>query len=236
MRLRLTIALLLTLCSLKLLAQGPELVNKAETSYQTQLSQVLKIPLRIKNTTNKPQFYIIRKVQGDLGGTQKGYFCLGDNCLEPGMDEFSKKIEAGQTISGLYYTLETGLVTGQTNFKFEIFERGHLGGVLEHNVSVSVEERKEKSMVFQSKDITINDVYPNPVSDYAFIEYRLINDAIKANVVIHNILGMPMGDYELPAFETSVKLSVEDLAPGVYFYTLYLDNDGVLTRKLIVRK
>ncbi|MCB0494377.1 MAG: T9SS type A sorting domain-containing protein [Cyclobacteriaceae bacterium] len=235
MSLRLTIAFLI-LCSVHVLAQRPELVNKAETSYQTQFSQVLKIPLQIKNTTDKPQFYIIRKVQGDLGGTQKGYFCLDDNCLEPGMDEFSKRIEPGQTISGLYYTLETGLVTGQTHLKFEIFERGRLAEALEHNVSVAVEERREKSMVFQSKDIIINDVYPNPVADHAFIDYRLINDNIKANVVIHNILGMPMGDYELPAYETTVKLFTEDLAPGVYFYTLYLDNDGVLTRKLIVRK
>lgn len=235
MSLRLTIMFLI-LCSLEVVAQRPELMNRNETSYQTQLSKVIKIPLRIKNNSDKAQFYIIRKVNNDLGGTQKGYFCLEDNCLEPGMDEFSKKIEPGQTINGLYYTLETGLVIGQNNLKFEIFERGHMSEVLEHSVSVSIEEKKERSMVFQSKDITIHDVYPNPVSDYAFIEYQLTNEAIKANVIIHNILGMPMGDYELPSFETRVKLFTEDLAPGVYFYTLYLDNDGVLTRKLIVRK
>lgn len=235
MRLRLTIVLLI-LCGLKVFAQSPELVNKQETSYQVQLSEVLKIPLRIKNTTDKPQFYIIRKVSGDLGGTQKGYFCLDDNCLQSGMDEFSKRIEPGQTLNGLYYTLETGLVTGQNNLKFEVFERGKLANAIEHAVTVNVEEKKERSMVFQSKDITIHDVYPNPVSDYAFIEYKIITESIKANVVIHNILGMPMGDYELPTYETRVKIYTEDLAPGVYFYTLYLDNDGVLTRKLIVRK
>lgn len=235
MSLRLTIAFLI-LCSLEVAAQRPELMNRNETSYQTQLSKVIKIPLRIRNNSDKAQFYIIRKVNGDLGGTQKGYFCLEDNCLEAGMDEFSKKIEPGQTISGLYYTLETGLVTGQNNLKFEIFERGHMTEALEHSVSVFIEEKKERSMVFQSKDITIHDVYPNPVSDYAFIEYQLTNETVKANVIIHNILGMPMGDYELPSFETRVKLFTEDLAPGVYFYTLYLDNDGVLTRKLIVRK
>ena len=235
MGLKLTIVLF-AVCSLNVFGQRLELVNRGETSYQAQLGQVLKIPLKIKNTTDKPQFYIVRKVQGDLGGTHKGYFCFGDKCLEPGVDQFSKRIEPGQTIEGLYYTLETGLVTGQNNFKFEVFEQGHVAEALAHNVSVSVEERTEKSMVFQSRDITINDVYPNPVSNYAFIEYHLINDAIKANVIIHNILGMPMADYELPAFETSVKLSLENLAPGVYFYTLYLDKEGVLTRKLIVRK
>lgn len=235
MRSRLIIVLLMLL-SLGVCAQVPELVNKSETTYQATLSEIVKIPLRIKNTSDKPQFYIIRKVSGDLGGTQRGYFCLDDNCLEPGMDEFSKRIEPGQTITGLYYNLETGLVSGQNNLKFEIFKRGQLAEAMEHAVTVTVEERKERSLVFQSKDITIHDVYPNPVSDYAFIEYRIINESVKANVVIHNILGMAMGDYELPSFETRIKIYTEDLAPGVYFYTLYLDNDGVLTRKLIVRK
>ncbi|HEY5690510.1 MAG TPA: T9SS type A sorting domain-containing protein [Cyclobacteriaceae bacterium] len=235
MRFRLTIVLLI-LCGINVFAQIPELVNKQETSYQVHLSEVLKIPLRIKNTTDKPQFYIIRKVGGDLGGTQKGYFCLDDNCLQSGMDEFSKRIEPGQTLNDLFYTLETGLVTGQNNLKFEVFERGKLSSAIEHAVTVNVEEKKERSMVFQSKDITIHDVYPNPVSDYAFIEYKIITENIKASVVIHNILGMPMGDYELPTYETKVKIYTQDLAPGVYFYTLYLDNDGVLTRKLIVRK
>ena len=228
--------MLLILCGINVFAQIPELVNKQETSYQVHLSEVLKIPLRIKNTTDKPQFYIIRKVGGDLGGTQKGYFCLDDNCLQSGMDEFSKRIEPGQTLNDLFYTLETGLVTGQNNLKFEVFERGKLSSAIEHAVTVNVEEKKERSMVFQSKDITIHDVYPNPVSDYAFIEYKIITENIKASVVIHNILGMPMGDYELPTYETKVKIYTQDLAPGVYFYTLYLDNDGVLTRKLIVRK
>jgi len=235
MILRLTIAFLI-MCSLDVFAQNPELVNKGEIAYQAKLSEVVKVPLRIKNNSDKAQFYIIRKVNGDLGGTQKGYFCLDNNCLEPGMDEFSKKIEPGQTLNGLYYTLETGLVTGQNNIKFEIFERGHLSSALEHSVTISIEERRERSLMFQSKDINIHDVYPNPVSDHAYIEYQIINENVKANVVIHNILGMPMGDYELPSYENRVKIYTEDLAPGVYFYTLYLDNDGVLTRKLIVRK
>jgi len=235
MILRLIIAFLI-LCGSHVFAQRLELVNKKETSYRANLSEVVKIPLRIKNTTDKTQFYIIRKVNDDLGGTQKGYFCLDDTCLEQGMSEFSKRIEPGQTLDGLYYTLETGLVAGQTNVKFEIFERGYLSEPIEHSVTIAVDEKRESSLVFQSRDITIHDVYPNPVSDYAFIDYQIINDAKKANVVIHNILGMPMGDYELPAYETRVKIYAGELAPGVYFYTLYLDNDGVLTRKLIVRK
>ena len=70
----------------------------------------------------------------------------------------------------------------------------------------------------------------------AFIDYRIYNESLKAKVVIHNILGSPVGHHDMPVFETKVKIQAEELTSGVYFYTVYLDNIGVLTRKLIVRK
>ncbi|MBY0435256.1 MAG: T9SS type A sorting domain-containing protein, partial [Cyclobacteriaceae bacterium] len=107
---------------------------------------------------------------------------------------------------------------------------------IEHSFSLSVDEKPGKSLVFQSKDITIHDVYPNPVVDQAFIDYKVHTESMKAKVVVHNILGSPVGNYELPSFENKIKIPVDDFASGVYFYTVYLDNVGVLTRKLIVRK
>ncbi|MBK8291991.1 MAG: T9SS type A sorting domain-containing protein [Flammeovirgaceae bacterium] len=91
-------------------------------------------------------------------------------------------------------------------------------------------------MLFQSKDITIHDVYPNPVQDHAFIDYQLHNENVKAKLVIHNILGRPLDEYELNSSETRAKIQTEEYTSGIYFYTLYLDNNGILTRKLIIRK
>ena len=217
------------------LAQGFDLVDRQDT-YQAAVSETLRIPLKIKNTTDKAQFYIIRKGNNDLGGTQKGYFCLDKNCLEAGIDEFSKRIEPGETLSGLYYSLETGLITGQNSLKFEIFVRGNPQGLIQHQVNINIDEHRAKSFVFQSKDITIQDVYPNPVTDQAFIDYKIHNESMKAKVVIHNILGSSIGDYELLNSESRIKIITDDFTSGVYFYTVYLDNNGVLTRKLIVRK
>lgn len=218
------------------LGQEGQTANQPETNYKAQLNEAFKIPLQIRNTSDKPRFYIVRKVYDNLGSTQKGYFCLDDKCLEPGMDEFSKRIEPGETLNTLYFVLETGLVTGQNNLKFEVFVRERPLEATEHIVSVLVEDRKQKAHLFESKDIFIRNMYPNPVTDYAYIEYEMVNQDVAARMVIHNILGMPMGSYELPFYENKIKLTADDLAPGVYFYTLYLDNVGVLTRKLIVRK
>ncbi len=217
------------------IAQNFDLIDRQD-SYQVAVSETLRIPLKIRNNSDKPQFYIIRKANNDLGGTQKGYFCIDKNCLEPGIDEFSKRVEPGETLSGLYYNLETGLVTGQNSLRFEIFVRGNLQSLVQHQVNISIDEHRAKSFVFQSKDITIQDVYPNPVVEQAFIDYKIHTESMKAKVVIHNILGSSIGDYELPNSENRIKIVTDEFAPGVYFYTVYLDNTGVLTRKLIIRK
>jgi hypothetical protein len=229
------VLLLLSLCCCRAWAQSFEWVDPQE-SFHTGLTETLRIPIKIKNTSDKVQYYIIRKAASDLGGTQKGYFCIDKNCFEPSIDEFLKRVEPGETINNIYYTLETGLVIGQNSVKFEVFPRGLQGELIEHHVNISIEEKASKTLVFKSKDITVHDVYPNPASEQAFIDYQIHNEMIKAKVVIHNILGSPVGNYELPTYDLKVKIQIDDLPSGVYFYTIYLDNDGVLTRKLIVRK
>lgn len=202
----------------------------------TTINQTLRIPVRIKNTSDKAQFYVIRKVKGELGDTQKGYFCLGNKCLDSSIEEFSKRLEPGETLYELYYTLESGIQATQVALKFEYFPKGNTQATQEKNVMVVVEERPTRTHVFQSKEITMHDVYPNPIQYQAFIDYKLHSESVKAKIIIHNILGKNMAEYELTTSESRVKIEVDDLLPGVYFYTLYLDNNGILTRKLMVRK
>lgn len=232
---RILISLLLLVLGFIARAQTFDWVDRQD-NYQAGFGQNLKIPIRIRNTSDKPQFFIIRKAQGETGLNQKAYFCIGDECLEPGLDQFSKRIEPGETLANLYFMVETGLSNANNTFRFEVFPRGNPALGMEHTVSVAVEEKPAKSVVFQSRDISIHDIYPNPIADLAYIDYRLTNETLKAKVVIHNILGSPVGSYELPANESRVKIQADELASGVYFYTVYLDNIGVLTRKLVVRK
>ncbi|MCE7863500.1 MAG: T9SS C-terminal target domain-containing protein [Bacteroidetes bacterium CHB5] len=225
----------IVMASLVAKAQQFELPDIKE-SYQTAVGETLRIPIKITNLSDKPIFYIIRRVQSDLGESQKGYFCLDKNCLETGISEFSKRVEPGETLQQLAFVLESGLVANQQTIKFQVFPKGNASETKEYQVNINVQERLEKPVLFHSKDITIQDVYPNPIQDYAYIEYRLHNENAKAKLTIHNILGKPMNEVELPSSETRVKLQTEEYTSGIYFYTLYLDNNGVLTRKLIIRK
>jgi len=230
-----TILGLLVLGSIIGEAQSFELVDRQD-SYQGGISQSIRIGLKVKNTTDKAQFYIFRKVQDDLNSTQKGYFCIDKNCLEPGIDEFSKRIESGETLQNLYFVVETGLIGGQHSLHFQIFPKGNIQLTQDHTVNLTIDDKTVKSLFFHSKDITVHDVYPNPVNDFATMEYTVHNDLAKVRVVVHNILGKSLGDYELANSDNKLKITAEDLPAGVYFYTLYVNNEGVFTRKLIVRK
>jgi hypothetical protein len=217
------------------LSQGVEWADRQE-NFQAALGQTIRIPIKIKNTSDKAQFFIVRKAQGDLGSNQKGYFCLGEECFDPGVDQFSKRLEPGETLNQLYFTVEPGMTTTFNSLRFEVFPRGNPALGIDQLISLSVEEKPSRSLVFQSRDITIHDIYPNPVVDQAFIDYKIYNEQLKAKVVIHNILGSPVGHHDMPVFESRVKIQAEEFASGVYFYTVYLDNVGVLTRKFVVRK
>ncbi len=216
-------------------AQNFELVDKQD-HFQASISEILRIPIKIKNNTGKAQFYIIRKLSSDLTRSQKGYFCLGKTCLEPGIEEFSKKIEPGETLQELEYVLESGIQSTQSSIRFQVFIKGNPAEVVDYPVSVTVQDKEQKQIIFQSKDITIEDVYPNPVQDLALMEYRIHNESVTAKVVIHNILGRAITEFDLSPFEDRVKIQTDEFVSGIYFYTLYLNNNGVLTRKLIVRK
>lgn len=201
-----------------------------------QISQTLRIPFRLKNITDKPQLAVFRLSDSDFRATQKGYFCVDNDCYDQGLTEITRRIDPGTTISNVTYVLESGLVAGQNNLVFDIFFRGVAGTRQEFPVLIHIEESGNKDIVYRSPELTLRDLYPNPVSSMAFMDYELAREEIKAKLVIHNILGSPVGELELPHAESRAKISVEELPPGVYFYTVYLDNEGVITKKLIVRR
>ena len=216
-------------------SQGFEL-NSLQESYKGMIGDAIKAPLRFKNTSEKPITLIIRKVNGQIGSTQKNYFCLDNNCLDQKVEDYIIKIEPGQVLNSFQIVLEAGLVSGESSLKYVAYSKSNPSQSVEFELNFTVEEKPEKQNIYSSRFVTLHDVYPNPVVDQAVVDYKIMNDQIKAKIVVHNILGNVVGEYSLPSLENFVRVKTDDLSAGIYFYTLYIDNEGVMTRKLIVRK
>jgi hypothetical protein len=215
-------------------AQNVSLLDNPGT-IKSRIGETLRVPIRARNNSDRPLQLIIRRTQ-DLTGTQKAYFCVGDDCLDPSVEEIGRKLEPGASLENVYYALETGLVGGTTHVSITILNRQNLVETISAEFAVSISDHTEKSALFQSRDITLFDVYPNPVSDFANIDYSVHNEAVDAQIILHNILGNLVGTYTLPGLDTKAKISALELPAGVYFYTLVVNDEGVMTRKLIIRK
>jgi hypothetical protein len=231
-------ALLLAVCLFLVTlsqAQSFEVIGVGE-NYKGFIGELIRVPVQFKNTTNKNIVLIIRKAESQIGSTQKNFLCPEGNCDNPVLEDYILRVEPGQTVQNFSIGLEAGLVQGISRVKYIVYNRSNPAEMHEIEVNFSVEERPVKNDIFTSRHITIHEVYPNPVSDIAHIEYHLLSDNVKAKIVIHNILGNALAEYELPPSESKVKLKADELTAGIYFYTLYLENEGIMTRKLIVKR
>jgi Secretion system C-terminal sorting domain len=232
MKIRLLLVCLLV--SEVLIAQNFEISGMQET-YRGSIGDLIKASVKLKNTSGKPITLVIRKAEAQLGSSQKSFFCLDNNCIEKS-DELVIKIEPGQTIQNIQIGVEAGLVEGSGAIRYVVYSRSAPAEITSLDLNFAVESKLEKSNIYSSRFITIHDVYPNPVTNYANIDYQLHSEEVKAKIVIHTILGNALYDYDLPSTETRIKILADDLNAGIYFYTLYIDNVGVMTRKLIVKK
>lgn len=211
-------------------------VSGLQESYKGTIGETIKAPIRFKNTSDKPVTLIIRKLHEEIGSTQKNFFCLDNNCSDEQIEDFILKVDPGQVINGFQVALEGGLVRGVSLVRYLAFNRSNPNQAVEFDLNFSVEEKAEKEDIYQSRFITLHDVYPNPAIDHAFVNYKILNDRIQAKIRVHNLLGNIVGEYELSASENMMRITTAEFNAGIYFYTLYVDNESVMTRKLIVKK
>lgn len=225
------------ICSMSfgLAAQGFEIVD-LQDSYKGAIGEVIKVPLGFRNNGSKPITLIIRKASSQIGTSQKNYFCQHGDCSDPSVEDFIVKIESGQTLGSLEVALDAGLVPGVSSVRYIAFNKSNPGDALEVELNFIVEEKLEKANIYTSRNMTIQDVYPNPATNFAFVNYKIAEDNVKARVIVHNVLGNSVGEYDLSPLETKAKITTSDLNAGIYFYTLYINGEAVLTRKLVVNK
>ena len=132
--------------------------------------------------------------------------------------------------------LETGLVPAVSTVKYRFVNVDDPEDFTDFEINYDISERIKEGLLYASDGMELSDVYPNPVSETAIFNYTIVDNSQEAKIVIHNVLGSVAVEYVLSDFENRLSVDMETYNPGVYFYTLYLDKEGVATKKLVVRK
>ena len=239
---KITYIALFTLFGFAASAQSLEIVN-TDANQHGIIGQDLRTVIKIKNISDKPIYFSISEVKKIIGSSQKSFLCINNDCDDGNIAKRSgniasyvRKLMPGETDESIVAVLESGLIQGISTISYRVFNVKRPEDYVQIELHYEIKELSDESFLYSSKTVDLSDVYPNPVTEVAIFDYTIKNDSKEAKIIIHNVLGSVAGEYKLNPFERQLKVSVENYNPGVYFYSLYIDNEGVATKKLVVRK
>lgn len=224
----------LALVSLHWLALQAQQFNVSTTTepVKATIGEIVQTPLRIRNNDTKTLTLVLRKIQSELGSTQKSTFCINGQCKE----EIQLKVDPGQTIQDIVVAFEAGLAEGISSSRYVVLNKNIPTEMVEFELNFSVYEADPDRSIYESKFITLHDVYPNPAIETAQIDYKIRESHPTYTIIVRNLLGNIVSRYPLDVLETKLKMRTDELNPGIYFFTLYIDNEGVMTRKMMVKR
>lgn len=186
----------------------------------------------IKNYTNKNKSYVLSLKGSYSQGGSTALLCYKGYCDEKSIEISANPNEATAEIE-IKFT--GGLSSFKSNLQLEINDK-EASNTLTKDIFIEVTDNKKEDIFYSKDDILISNFYPNPAIKFANMEYRLKPYQTNAKIVLQNVLGSKLKEYNLDPKDNKLRLLTENMSPGIYFYTLFIDEEGLATRKLIVKR
>lgn len=232
MRIIFTISLIL-MFTLSSKAQDIIIKNLGEritTNFQNSKAE----KFQIQNYSNLDKSIKVKTNINNLQGGATLQICYEDNCQES-----SSSLIVNVPANSLSNEISIILNGGLSNYKeiayFEFIDMNIDKGI-KKEVELNVSNERTQELFFSKNDIQVKSFFPNPAVKSAIMEYSINSSEHEAKITLQNVLGSIISTYKLSPDENKLTISTEELNPGVYFYTLTIDDEGLATRKLIVKK
>nr|WP_295933428.1 T9SS type A sorting domain-containing protein [uncultured Dyadobacter sp.] len=94
---------------------------------------------------------------------------------------------------------------------------------------------KAEELLFVNDKISVSNVYPNPASEYAELDFSISTGLRDAKLTFYNVLGSQMAEFTLNKNDRKLRVNTRDMPTGLYFYQLSVDGKKVATKKMLVR-
>lgn len=90
--------------------------------------------------------------------------------------------------------------------------------------------------LFADKHFVISNIHPNPSFGQVSFEYEFAEMPKGTyKIIFHNVLGAQVAVYDVPYGSKNLKVSLDHLKPGVYFYSLVIDDKKKVTKKFMIK-
>ncbi|HEV7349953.1 T9SS type A sorting domain-containing protein [Telluribacter sp.] len=96
-------------------------------------------------------------------------------------------------------------------------------------------EKGGEEQLYTSDRITVSNIYPNPASEYAEVDYSVNQSVRDVKLIFYNVLGSPVAEFSLDKNDRKLRVNTRELPTGVYFYQLAVEGKKVATKKMLIR-
>ncbi|HAH37016.1 MAG TPA: T9SS C-terminal target domain-containing protein [Algoriphagus sp.] len=192
----------------------------------------------LQNESDKTKTFFLKNLVGNIGSSQKMKVCIGEQCYDAKRDlaKIKLTLKPGEIVTDFYLDFEMGIAETRGSFDLVFVNVDNLRESFLVEAEYNVNNPNKKADGFDYEDLTLSDVYPNPSNRIAQLDYDIKNEKAKAKITINSFIGNPVAEYELDPERNTLVINVSDFNPGVYFYTLFVNNKNIVTKKLVVKK
>lgn len=224
------------LCSITY-AQSLRIVNTSDKVFGRTATEV-EANISIKNIAEKPIEIIVYRKENNITSGQESYFCIGKSCFSPETVTATetKVLRPGEIYDGFKSVLKAGLGKAVSAITYCFQNVADPSDELCYTLTYQIETLSSSDILFSDNAITISTIYPNPIDDLAIFDYDIKDQKVAAKVILHNVLGGIVEEYPLSENETKLKIYTKGFNSGVYFYTLNIDNQNIITKKFVIKR
>ena len=190
----------------------------------------------VKNVSNLPVEVALRRIDGNYNElTDSNAICWG-LCFTTNISQnppsFNRTIQPNGTdtaIMHVYPDLDGYTRSGPIDYVlFDYYNTtdsvAFRVNYQVNGVPLSIQELNKPSL----------SVYPNPAHDYLKVNYNL-GSGEKAQFELINLVGSRVFSQDLNASDSEIEIDVRDLNAGIYFYTLKVNGELAVSKKLVIK-
>jgi len=219
--------------SLKLINEdGSDIPNDSIWISKSNTENVIEVPIYVKNLTSSSLEVKVKKYELELISGSEAYFCW-DQCyanttfLSPNFET----AEPNDTIKSFSGDFKPFGNTGLSKVMYTFFKGK------DENDSASI------TIYYDVVTVGIKDIenlkqsiscYPNPSSDYLNFKYNLDQNS-QGEILIYDLVGKKVKLINITNSSDHSRISVSDLNPGIYIWTIEIDGIPVKSEKIIKR-
>ena len=224
------------LCSI-VHAQSLRITHTPDNVFGRTASEI-PVNISIKNTTKKPVEVIFYRKSIDINSGQEGYFCVGKTCYSPETQAATetKELRPGEVFDGFKSILNSGLGKSVSTITYCFQNAADPSDEVCHTLTYHVSSLSSNDVLFYDNSISVSNIYPNPIDEIAIFDYSIKDSKVKAKIILHNVLGGIVEEHPLSELESKLKVYTKSFSPGVYFYTLNVDNQNIITKKFVIKR